>query len=217
MLTRGRARSSSFLLPCPPGSASKAACAPRFCLISLLMRLVLCMRLVLIRMPWRVGPRVQRSQFSSVFVIQMPILLTFSFFFCCPGAQGHGRSAVTAAAVLMGMGGASTVDEAMAKVVLARPGVKPNFRQIDLLREWAAASGFKPSAGTSASGSGAAAAAGMAASGPSAPEGARATQREEEEEEEESSTTTGLEATTAKGDEQALGTAGGQEVRFKEE
>ena len=41
-----------------------------------------------------------------------------------PSPQGHGRSAVTAAAILMGMGGAGSVEEALAKTVEARPGVK---------------------------------------------------------------------------------------------
>lgn len=34
--------------------------------------------------------------------------------------QGHGRSAVTAAAILMAMGQAGTADEALAKVVKVR-------------------------------------------------------------------------------------------------
>lgn len=34
-----------------------------------------------------------------------------------PPAQGHGRSAVTAAAILMAQGGAATADEALVKVV----------------------------------------------------------------------------------------------------
>ena len=36
-----------------------------------------------------------------------------------PCAQGHGRSAVTAAAILMGMGGAKTADESLEKTVKA--------------------------------------------------------------------------------------------------
>lgn len=38
----------------------------------------------------------------------------------CPCMQGHGRSAVTAAAILMAMGGAKTADEALEKTVKVR-------------------------------------------------------------------------------------------------
>ncbi|KAL4427938.1 hypothetical protein ABPG75_002027 [Micractinium tetrahymenae] len=56
----------------------------------------------------------------------------------CHCTHGHGRSAVTAAAILMAMGEADTVEDAMSKVVKARPGVKPNYRQVAMLQEWAA-------------------------------------------------------------------------------
>lgn len=87
---------------------------------------------------------------------------------CC--VQGHGRSAVTAAAILVALGEAHSADEALALVgwpaclampalprtpfqrshspalpappplqtVKARPGVKPNYRQVAMLREWVA-------------------------------------------------------------------------------
>ncbi|KAL4442129.1 hypothetical protein ABPG77_011390 [Micractinium sp. CCAP 211/92] len=55
----------------------------------------------------------------------------------CHCTHGHGRSAVTAAAILMAMGKADTVEEALARLVKARPGVKPNYRQVAMLKEWA--------------------------------------------------------------------------------
>eukprot|EP00887_Chlorella_sp_A99_P003205 scaffold9.g3205.t1 len=55
--------------------------------------------------------------------------------------HGHGRSAVAAAAVLIGAGQARDVDEALARVRAARPGASPNHRQVAQLRKWARARG----------------------------------------------------------------------------
>lgn len=61
----------------------------------------------------------------------------------CHCTHGHGRSAVTACAILLAMEGAATPEEALAKVIKVRPGVKPNRRQVAMLKEWAAARAHK--------------------------------------------------------------------------
>jgi hypothetical protein len=56
-------------------------------------------------------------------------------------AVGHGRSAVVAAAYLLWAGRAGSVEESLAMVRSARPGAKPQAKQVRVLRRFAAQHG----------------------------------------------------------------------------